>query len=159
MGLLFGATLPSGYFVSNAVRVGFVFFFFFIYLVLFYLACYFALMASDFSCYSPRKVTKRRPPLQLRPCKRRRGSHNRRTLIMLWKNSQKTLRQFSQNAHDDGSPVMALLKVGGRSKSKTQSTNSLHCHLDVGEILMVSGKRSLLRRDDKTWREFVFYCF
>jgi len=37
--------------------------------LMFTLACCFALMASDFSCYSPRKVTKRRPPLQLRPVK------------------------------------------------------------------------------------------
>jgi len=37
--------------------------------LMFTLACYFALMASDFSVSSNRKVTKRVPPLQLRPVK------------------------------------------------------------------------------------------
>jgi len=39
-----------------------------------------------------KKSTQKRPPHQLRPCKKHRGSHLVSTIIMLRQNSQKTLR-------------------------------------------------------------------
>ncbi|NOQ88265.1 MAG: hypothetical protein GQ550_05015 [Gammaproteobacteria bacterium] len=56
-------------------------------------------LASYFSFYSKRKVTKRMPPRYLRPKKQ--GAHLGGGVIMLHQNSQKTLRQLAQKAHDN----------------------------------------------------------
>jgi len=85
------------------------------------------------------KSTQKRPPLPLRPCKKHRGPHRFNAVIMLWKrrscascardisasmhvNSQKTLRQFSQKAHDNGTASMAC--GGGRKVKVTSKTGA-----------------------------------
>ena len=86
-------------------------------------------IVAAFSGYffaTAQKSGQKRPPLELRPCTKHRGSHQTNTVFMLWKrrscascahdisasmhvNSQKTLRQFSQKAHDTCTNSMAWL--------------------------------------------------
>ena len=71
------------------------------YTVYFYLGIAGLAPQASNSFATAQKSNQKRPPRQLRPCKKHRGTHWTVAVIMLRQNSQKTLKQLAQKTHDN----------------------------------------------------------